>query len=34
MDYAITTPALAYPDTVLISDNPAAVAENTINNLV
>jgi len=34
MDYDITTPALAYPDTVLISDKPAAVVENTINNLV
>ncbi|SPF51858.1 hypothetical protein SBF1_5390002 [Candidatus Desulfosporosinus infrequens] len=34
MDYDITTPALAYPATVLISVNPAAVAENTINNLV
>jgi hypothetical protein len=32
--YDIATPALAYPDTVLTSDKPAAVAENTINNLV
>ena len=32
--YKIETPALAYPATVLMSAKPAAVAENTSNNLV
>lgn len=32
--YTIVIPALAYPDTTLISDKPVAVIENTINKRV